>query len=57
MNSMNSNTFDTLFKDRTILQPSPLRMEKYENNMTVEVLGKFHVFLDGKAEFTDNCSK
>ena len=47
VNLMNSNTFDTLFKDRTILQPSSLRMEAYGNS-AVEVLGKFHVFLRWK---------
>ena len=45
---MNSRTFDTLFnKDRTILQPSSLRMEAYGNS-AVEVLGKFHAFLRWK---------
>ena len=44
MNLMNSRTFDTLFKDRTILQPSSLRMEAY-GNCAVEVLRKFHTFL------------
>ena len=47
MNLMNLNTFDTLIKDRTILQPSSLRMEAYESG-AVEVLGKFHVFLRWK---------
>ena len=45
MNLLNSKTFDTLFNgNRTILQPSSLRMELYRN-IAVEVLGKFHVFL------------
>ena len=47
VNLMNSNTFDTLIKDRTLLQPSSLRMEAYRNS-AVEVLGKFHVFLRWK---------
>ena len=41
------NTFDTLIKDRTILQPSSLRMEVYGNS-AVEVFGKFHAFLRWK---------
>ena len=44
---MNSNTFDTLIKDRTVLEPSSLRMEPYGNSV-VEVLGKFHAFLKWK---------
>ena len=47
VNLMNSNTFDTLIKDRTILQTSSLRMEAYGNS-AVEVLGKFHEFLRWK---------
>ena len=47
VNLMNLNTFDTLIKDRTILQPSSLRMEAYGNS-AVEVLGKFHAFLRWK---------
>ena len=41
---MSSWTFDSIFKDRTVLQPSSLRMEAYRYNSAVEVLGKFHVF-------------
>ena len=48
MNLMNSWTFDSIFKDRTVLQPSSLTMEAYRNHSTVEVLGKFHVFLRWK---------
>ena len=48
VNLMNSQTFDSIFKDRTVLQPSPLTMEAYRNNSTVEVLGKFHVLLRWK---------
>ena len=45
VNLMNSRTFDSLFEgNRTILQPSTLRMEAYGNS-AVEVLGKFHAFL------------
>ena len=47
VNLINLNTFDTLIKDRTILQPSSLRMEAYGNS-AVEVLGKFQVFLRWK---------
>ena len=47
VNLMNSRTFDTLFNDRTILQPSSLRMEAYGNSV-VEVVGKFHTFLRWK---------
>ena len=45
MNLVNSNTFDKLIWDRTVLQPTSLRMEAYGNNTAVEVLEKFHVFL------------
>ena len=48
MNLMNAKTFDTLFKDRTLLQPSSLRIEAYGNNTSVEVLGRFHAFLRWK---------
>ena len=48
VNLMNSRTFDSLFnKNRTILQPSSLRMEAYGNS-AVEVLEKFHAFLRKK---------
>ena len=48
VNLMNSRTFDSLFnRNRTILQPSLLRMEAYGNS-AVEVLGKFHAFLRWK---------
>ena len=47
---MNAKTFDTLFKDRTVLQPSSLRMEAYGNNVSVEVLGRFHTFLRWKGK-------
>ena len=48
MNLMNSQTFEYIFKDRTVLQPSSVRMEAFRNNSAVEVLGKFHVFLRWK---------
>ena len=44
VNLMNAKTFDTLFKDRTVLQPSSLKMEAYGNNTLVEVLGRCHTF-------------
>ena len=50
VNLMNAKTFDTLFKDRTVLQPSSLRMEAYGNNTSVEVLGRFHAFLRWKGK-------
>ena len=37
VNLMNSNTFDTLIWDRTVLQPTSLRTEAYGNNTAVEV--------------------
>ena len=48
VNLMNLNTFDTLVQDRTVLEPTSLRMEAYGNNTGVEVLGKFHAFLRWK---------
>ena len=48
MNLMNSNTFDKLIKDRTVLELTSLRMEAYGNNTEVTVLGKFHAFLRWK---------
>ena len=48
VNLMNSRTFDSIFNDRTMLQPSSLRMEAYRNNSAVEVLGRFHAFLRWK---------
>ena len=44
VNLMNARTFDSIFQDRTVLQPSSLRMEAYRNNTAVEVLGRFHAF-------------
>ena len=48
VNLMNSNTFAKLFQDRTVLEPTSLRMEAYGNNTAVTVLGKFHSFLRWK---------
>ena len=50
VNLMNAKTFDTIFKDRTVLQPSSLRMEAYGNNTAVEVLGRLHAFLRWKVK-------
>ena len=50
VNLMNSNTFDKLIQDRTVLQMTSLRMEAYGNNMAVTVLGKFHAFLRWKGQ-------
>ena len=50
VNLMNSKTFDSIFQDRTVLQPSSLRMEAYRNNTAVEVLGRFHAFLRWKGK-------
>ena len=47
VNLLNSATFDRIIGDRSILQPSTLRMEAYGNS-TVAVLGKFHAFLRWK---------
>ena len=47
---MNPRTFDSLFNgNRTILQPSSLRMNAYRNS-PVGVLGKFHVLLRWKGQ-------
>ena len=56
VNLMNSNTFDKLIQDRTVLQLTSLRMEAYGNNTAVTVLGKFHAFLRWKGMSTDSCS-
>ena len=39
VNLMNSNTFDNLFHDRTVLELTTLRMEAYGNNTAGTVLG------------------
>ena len=48
VNLMNSNTFDNLFHDRTVLIPTTLKIEAYGNNTAVTVLGKFHALLRWK---------
>ena len=48
VNLMNWNTFDKLIQDRTMLEPTSLRMEAYGNNTAVTVLGKFHASLRWK---------
>ena len=48
VNLMNSNTFDKLVQDRTVLELTSLRMEAYGNNTAVTVLRKFHAFLRWK---------
>ena len=47
VNLLNSATFNKIIGDRSLLQPSTLRMKAYGNS-TVVVLGKFHVFLRWK---------
>ena len=47
VNLMNRKTFDQLFGEAKVLQPTPIRMENY-GNTAVKVLGMFHVFLRWK---------
>ena len=47
VNLLNSSTFDKIIGDRSLLQPSTLKMEAYGNSM-VSVLGKFYTFLRWK---------
>ena len=47
VNLLNSTTFDRIIGNRSILQPSTLRMEAYGNS-TVAVLRKFYAFLRWK---------
>ena len=47
VNLMNKQIFDQLFKDNSLLQLTPIRMENYGNS-AVKVLGKFHAFLKWK---------
>ena len=47
VNLLNSSTFNKIIGDRSLLQPSTLRMEAYGNSM-VSVLGKFYTFLRWK---------
>ena len=48
VNLMNSATFDSLF-DRSVLQPTPIRMENY-GNTAVKVFGMFYAFLRWKGK-------
>ena len=54
VNLMNSIMFDKVIGDRTVLQPTSLRMEGYGNNTEFQVLGTFHAFLRWKAMYTGN---
>ena len=47
VNLMNRKTFDQLFGQAKVLQPTPIRMENY-GNTAVKVLGRFHAFLRWK---------
>ena len=47
VNLLNSLTFDKIIGDRSLLQPSTLRMEAYGNSM-VSVREKFYAFLRWK---------
>ena len=47
VNLMNRKTFDQLFGETKVLQPTPIRMENY-GNTAVKVLGMFHAFLRWK---------
>ena len=64
VNLLNSTTFDRIIGDRSILQPSLLKMEANGNHSSIQVLGKFHAFLIWKGKIyrqlffitTDNAS-
>ena len=47
VNLMNKQTFNQLFGEAKVLQPTPIRMENY-GNTAVKVLGRFHPFLRWK---------
>ena len=47
VNLMNRKTFNQLFGEAKVLQPTPIRMENY-GNTAVKVLGMFHAFLRWK---------
>ena len=49
VNLLNSTTFDQIIGDRSVLQPSTLRMETYRGSR-VEILGKFNAFLRWKGK-------
>ena len=44
---MKRKTFNQLFGEAKVLQPTPIRMKNY-GNMAVKVLGMFHAFLRWK---------
>ena len=48
MNLINSIMFDKVIGDRTLLQPTSLRMKAYGNNTEFQVLGKSHALLKWK---------
>ena len=62
VNLMNKQMFDQLFRENSLLQLTPIRMENYGNS-AVKVLGKFHVFLKWKDNvyrqlfFVTNCDR
>ena len=47
VNLMNRKTFNQLFGEAKVLQPTPIKMENY-GNTAVKVLGMFHAFLRWK---------
>ena len=49
VNLLNSTTFDQVIGNRSILQPSTLKMENYGSSR-IEVLGKFYAFLRWKGK-------
>ena len=56
VNLMNAKTFDSIFNDITLLQPSSLKMEAYGNNTSVEVLGNSMHSSSGKEGSKDKSS-
>ena len=48
VNLLNSTTFDRIIGDRSVLQPTSLKMEADGNHSSIQVLGKFHAFLRWK---------
>ena len=50
LNLLNSTSFDKIIRDRSLLQPTSLRMEAYGNNTEFQVLEKFHTFLRWKGK-------
>ena len=55
VNLLNSTTFDQIICDRSVLQPSTLRMDAYGSSR-VEVLGNLMHSWDGKGKYTGNPS-